>query len=181
MKDRALAVPLALLVAMAAVAMAVPVGAATIVKIGVMDLQKALNATTDGMAAKETLKRRHEGKQGQIDAMKAELDAMEEKLKSPVLSEEAQAELKEKYLRKRGEIVEFVALAKEEEEKENQQLSGRILEGLVEIAREIARAEGYTVILERSSAGVIFAEDTLDLTDRVVKQYNQKNPGGGTQ
>jgi len=163
----------------AAAAFMVPEGhAAAIVKIGVLDLQRALNATTEGMAAKETLKSKHSAKQEQIDAMKAELDTMEEKLKSPVLSQEAQNDLKEKVRAKKGEIIEFITEAKEAEEKENQQLSGRILEGLVTIAQDIAKAEGYTMILERSSGGVLYAQDTVDLTDRVVKQYNSKVQSG---
>jgi hypothetical protein len=61
--------------------------------------------------------------------MQAELVSMEEKLKSPVLSEDAQAELKQKFREMQGELIEFVGRAKEAEEKENQALSGRILEG----------------------------------------------------
>ncbi len=154
------------------------VAAASIVKIGILDLQSALNATSEGMAAKETLRRKHLAKQEEIDAMQAELVSMEEKLKSPVLSEDAQAELKQKFREMQGELIEFVGRAKEAEEKENQALSGRILEGLVDIAREIGQKEGYTVIFEKSSSGVIFAEDTLSLTERVVKIYNEQNQGG---
>ncbi|TNF47298.1 OmpH family outer membrane protein, partial [bacterium] len=113
-----------------------------------------------------------------IDAKKAELDSLEEKLKSPVLSEDAQAELKQEYVRKRTEILEFVNIAKQEEEKENQALSGRILNGLVEIAREIAVQEDFTIIMEKSSGGVIYALDTLDLTERIVKIYNERSQSG---
>jgi len=164
-------------------AFAIPgqVGAAAIVKIGIVDLQSALNATTEGMAAKESLRQRHLGRQEEIDAKKAELDSLEEKLKSPVLSEDAQAELKQEYVKKRGEIIEYVNIAKQEEEKENQALSGRILNGLVEIAREIAAQEDYTIIMEKSSGGVIYSLEALDLTERVVKIYNEQSQAGETK
>ncbi|UCF31688.1 MAG: OmpH family outer membrane protein [bacterium] len=151
---------------------------ASMVKIGVIDLQKALNATSEGQAAKETLRRKHQVKQDEIDAMQAELASMEEKLKSPVLSEDAQADLQQRFRRKKGELLEFVAKAREEEEKENQALSGRILDGLVGIAREIGKRDEYTIILERSSSGVVFAQDVVDLTESVVKIYNEQNKGG---
>jgi Skp family chaperone for outer membrane proteins len=164
-------------------AFAIPgqVGAAAIVKIGIVDLQTALNETTEGMAAKESLRQRHLGRQEEIDAKKAELDSLEEKLKSPVLSEDAQAELKQEYVKKRGEIIEYVNIAKQEEEKENQALSGRILNGLVEIAREIAAQEDYTIIMEKSSGGVIYSLEALDLTERIVKIYTEKSQAGETK
>ena len=152
--------------------------AATMVKIGVVDLQGALNATTEGLAAKESLKRKHTAKQEEVDRMKADLDLMEEKIKSPVISETAQAELKEKYKVKRADLIEFVTLAKEEEERENQLLSTRILEGLVKIALEIAATDGYTLILEKNGSGVVFYDDTMEITEQVVKIYNERYQAG---
>jgi Skp family chaperone for outer membrane proteins len=110
--------------------------------------------------------------------MKAELDLMEEKIKSPVLSETAQAELKEKYKATRAQLIEFVTVAKEEEERENQLLSTRILEGLVKIALEIAAADGYTLILEKNGSGVVFYDDTMEITEQVVKIYNERYQAG---
>ena len=151
--------------------------AASMAKVGVLDLQKALNATSEGLAAKERLKKKHEVKQEQVDAMKAELDSLEEKIKSPVLSEEAQAEFKDRYNRKKAELIQFIAAAKDQEEKENQQLSARILDGLVEIAREIAGKEKFTLILEKSGSGVIYFVDEMDLTERTIKIYNERFRG----
>ena len=148
--------------------------AATMLKVAVVDLQGALNATSEGIAAKETLKKNHQAKQEQVDKMKADLDMMEEKIKSPVISEEAQKELKASYSRKKSQLIEFITLAKEEEERENQQLSSRILEGLIKITREIAKAEKYTMILEKSGSGVVYFEETMDLTERIVKIYNER-------
>ncbi len=152
--------------------------AAAMIKIGIIDLQGALNATSEGLAAKETLKRKHMAKQEEVDRVKADLELMEEKIKSPVLSEAAQAELKERYKIKRGQLIELVTAAREEEERENQLLSTRILEGLVKIALEIAKAEGFTLILEKSGSGVIFYEEPMDITEQVVKIYNERNQAG---
>lgn len=155
--------------------------AASIVKVGVVDLQSALNATSEGLAAKETLKKKHMAKQEQVDKMKAELDTMEEKIKSPVLSEEAQTELKNKYRQKKAKFIQYVTLAKEEEDRENQQLSTRILEGLIRIAQEIAETDNYSIILEKSGSGVVYFEDSMDITDRVVKIYNERYQAGEGQ
>jgi len=156
-------------------------GAATMLKVAVVDLQGALNATSEGLAAKETLKKKHLAKQEQVDKMKAELDTMEEKIKSPVISEEAQAELKDKYRQKKAQLIEYVTLAKEEEDRENQQLSARILEGLIKIAQEIAKTDNYTIVFEKSGSGVVYFEDSMDITERVVKIYNERYQAGAGQ
>lgn len=155
--------------------------AADMVKVGVLDLQKALNATTEGLAAKENLRKKHEAKQKQVDAKKEELDSLEERIKSPVLSEEAKGQLEQEYMRKRSELIEFVQAAKEEEEKENQQLSAQILEGLVGIAREIAEKEKYTLILEKTGGGVVYFQPDMDLTEEIVKLYNERFQGDSRQ
>jgi outer membrane protein len=155
--------------------------AASMLKIAVVDLQGALNATSEGLAAKETLRKKHMAKQEQIDKMKTEIDSMEEKSQSPVLSEEAQADLKEEIRRKKAQLIEFLRLAKEEENRENQEASSRILDGLIEIAREIAEAENYSIVLEKSGSGVVYYLADMDLTDRVVKIYNERYQAGAGQ
>ncbi|UCG38846.1 MAG: OmpH family outer membrane protein, partial [bacterium] len=109
-----------------------------------------------------------------VDSMKDELQALEEKIKSPVISEKAQSELKDQYRKKQAELIEFVTQAKEEEERENQVLSARILDGLIDIAREIAEKEKYTIILEKTGGAVLYFEEGLDLTEQAVKIYNER-------
>ena len=151
--------------------------AASVMKVGVLDLQKALNATSEGLEAKERLRVKHEEKQSEVDDRKAELDSLEEKIQSPVLSEEAKAQLEKDYRKKRADLIEFVTSAKEEEDRENQKLSARILDGLVNIAQEIAKKENYNLILEKSGSGVVYFDQEMDLTDRVVKIYNERFQG----
>jgi outer membrane protein len=175
---------LALIIAVAGISLTLSTGnimAASMLKVAVVDLQGALNSTSEGLAAKETLRKKHLAKQEQVDKMKAELDTMEEKIKSPVLSVDAQTELKEKYRQTKAQLIEYVTLAKEEEERENQQLSARILEGLIKIAREIAKAENFTIVFEKSGSGVVYFEDNMDITDGVVKLYNERYMAGEGQ
>jgi len=175
---------LTLTIAVAGLSLVLFVGngmAANMFKVAVVDLQGALNSTSEGLAAKESLKNKHLAKQEQVDEMKAELDSMEGKIKSPVISEEAQAELTEEYRVKKARLIEYVTLAKEEEDRENQQLSSRILEGLINISREIAKADNYTIVFEKSGSGVIYFEENMDITDSVVKIYNERYQAGEGQ
>ncbi|MGD8353001.1 MAG: OmpH family outer membrane protein [Pseudomonadota bacterium] len=155
--------------------------AASMLKVAVVDLQGALNATTEGLAAKETLKNKHLAKRQQMEKMKAELETLEEKIKSPVISKEAEADLKEKYLNLRAQYVEFVSQAKEEEERENQKYTARIVDGLLKIVQEVAAAENYSLVLQNNVNSVVYFEESMDITDRVIKIYNERYQAGGAQ
>jgi outer membrane protein len=56
------------------------------------------------------------------------------------------------------------------------QLTKRILDRMRDILQRIGRADGYTIIVEANEGGVIWAQPSLDLTDRLVTEYNS---GGG--
>lgn len=155
--------------------------AASMLKVAVVDLQGALNATSEGLAAKEALRKKHMMKQERIDKMKADIDSMEEKSQSPVLSKEAQADLKEKIRQGKTQLIEYLRQAKEEENRENQEASSRILDGLIKIAQEIGKEESYSIVFEKSGSGVVYFEAGMDITDRVVKIYNERYQAGAGQ
>jgi outer membrane protein len=70
---------------------AAPVAAADDDKIGVVDIDQALNSTEEGKAAREELSRKQREAQGKLEPMVERFKAMQEELKSKrfVLSEEA--------------------------------------------------------------------------------------------
>jgi len=47
------------------------------------------------------------------------------------------------------------------------------------IVRGIAEAEGFTFVLDRNESGLIYAPDSLDITNEVVRKYNAKYAAGG--
>jgi Skp family chaperone for outer membrane proteins len=49
---------------------------------------------------------------------------------------------------------------------------GKEIEKIVE---KMAQAEGYTIILEQGTVGLIYYNNALDITDRVTKAYDAAN------
>lgn len=152
--------------------------AATLVKVAVVDMQKAINSTAEGMAAKEAIRQKFQQRSEQLESMKAELAAMESKILSPVVSEEALADLKERYSVRKGELEEFYKRAQLEMRQEEQAVVERIYQGLESVVKEIGAREGYTVILEKGTAGVLYQQEGVELTDQVVRLYNEKAQKG---
>jgi outer membrane protein len=54
------------------------------------------------------------------------------------------------------------------------QLLNEIQKQVFEIANKIGEKEKYQIIVEKKTAGIIFYQDELDITDQIIKQYNLK-------
>jgi hypothetical protein len=53
-----------------------------------------------------------------------------------------------------------------------------LFDKMTAIVREISETEGFTVVLEKS-AGVVFAQPSLDITNELIRKYNQRHPSAG--
>ena len=89
-----------------------------------------------------------------------------------VLSREALQERLEAYQKAFVELqTAYVEYQRELAQKEGQ-LTKRILKRMQELVRPMGQTDGYTVILERNEAGIVFIPSNLDLTDRLIQEYN---------
>ncbi len=148
-------------------------------KIGYVDLQRAIFGSTAGKEARRALDER-------TDKLKKDLERKQEELRSAqsefvkqsaVLSTEARAE-KERDLQRRMRDLERLKQDSEDElNRRDAELSKRILGEVREIVRQIGGKGGYTLILERNAAGVLYAASGVDLTEEVIKVYNASKPG----
>src|SRR5207253_103133 len=67
-------------------------------------------------------------------------------------------------------------MQKELSEKERE-LTSKIFQKMEGIIGEIATAEGLTFVFDRN-AGLVYAPPSLDLTNDLVRRYNDKYPSG---
>ena len=153
-------------------------------KIGVVDLQRAINETEDGRQAKRRLKKLFDERQKSLDAKQQSLKAQKDSLErqQEVLSEDALRKKVEKYQQDLMELQnEYVQYQQELSQKEAE-LTGKILEKMQAILRRIGQSEGYTLIIEGNEGGVVWVPTNLDLTDILIQKYNtqaKKGSGGG--
>jgi outer membrane protein len=151
-------------------------------KIGIVDLQRALNEVDEGKAAKALLKRDFDDKQKHLDGKKAEFDKLQGELEKQavVMSEPAKKEKAGDLDRRARELQGlFVQLQKDLSERERDATKG-IFDRMAVIVQEIAEADGFTVVLEKG-AGVVYAPASLDVTNELIRKYNARHPstGGG--
>jgi outer membrane protein len=146
------------------------------VKIGYVDMQKAIQTTDSGKKAKKELEKEFNEKKKQLQDKEKDLKKMSEDLekKSMVLSDEVkqkkQMEFQEEMLKYR-ELVGKSQLAIQERERS---LTQPILERLRGIIGDIGEKDGYTVILEKAENSVLWAPKKIDLTDRIIAEFDKK-------
>jgi outer membrane protein len=143
-------------------------------KIAVVDLQRAINETEDGRKAKDRLKKLFESRQQGLDKKQQDLKKLKDELDTQknVLSREALETKVESYQKLLAELQQvYVEYQRELAEKEGE-LTKSIVERMERILRRIGQSEGYSMIVERGEAGVIFVPTNYDLTDVVIQRYN---------
>lgn len=148
------------------------------VRVAVVDLQEALNETDDGRQAKRRLKTLFRRRQKALDAAQNKLKQMAEDIEKQkaVLSREALQARMEEYQKALIELQSQYMEYQQELATKEAQLTKRILDRMREILQRIGRADNYTIIIESNEGGVIWAQPSLDLTERLITEYNS---GGG--
>ena len=93
--------------------------------------------------------------------------------KSMVLSDELkmqkQGELQQEMMKYR----ELVGKSQMEIQKRERELTMPIVEKLHSIIEDIAKKDGYSFVLEKNEQSVLYADKQMDLTDRVLKEYEK--------
>ncbi len=167
---------LATVVASAALFLGVQVAKAD-VKIAVVDMQKALQTVDAGKKAKSQLEKEFNEKKTQLQSEEESIKKLTEefKKKNLVLSAEAQgkkqAELQEKIMKYR----ELVGKSQMEMQKRERDLTEPIIGRLRGVVEEVAKGQGFTMVLDKNENSVLFVQPKDDLTDEVVKTFNKKN------
>jgi outer membrane protein len=151
------------------------VGAHAEQKIGYIDMQKAIQGTTTGKKAKSDLEVEFNKKKKDFEKKDADLKKMGEDLqrKKAVLSEEAfqkkQAEFQDEMMKFR----DVVNKSQLEIQKREGELIAPIVEKLRGSMEKVAKEGGFSMILEKNQNIVLWAQNDLDLTDKVVAEYEK--------
>ena len=55
------------------------------------------------------------------------------------------------------------------------EFTSKILKDLEEIIRKLGETEKYSLILEKSQAGILYATPAIDITDKVIASFNDSS------
>jgi outer membrane protein len=141
-------------------------------RIAVVDTQRAVMETEDGLRAQATLKKLFDSRQKELDKKQKELQVEREALEKQK-DTLAQAEMQkriEKWQQAMNEVQSvFVEYNRELQKKQNE-LTQPIVQKTVAIIRRLATKDGFDAVIEKQAAP--YFRSDLDLTDRVITAYN---------
>jgi outer membrane protein len=146
-------------------------------RIGVVDIDQAISATTEGKAAREELARKKREAEGKIQPMYEKYQALEEDLKQKrfVLSDEALFQKQLDLAQMRNEIENKGKELEGQLQLDAKRLEGPLQKKLVDVIEGAGKEAGFAIILSRGSPGLLYAREALDITDLVIKKYNGKS------
>jgi outer membrane protein len=143
------------------------------VKLGYVDLQKALNLSDAGKAAKEQLAIKQKKYQEELNSRQEELKKLRDELEKQgkLISDSARASKERDYQQKAKEYERFVKDANDDLGAKDNELTKQIVEDLEKVIQEYGQKNGYTFIFVRNES-MIFADDKADVTADVLKIFN---------
>lgn len=149
-------------------------------KVAVVDLQKCITDSIEGKKIYNELKAKKDGMQKVIDDKQNELLKLNEVLEkqSMMLSMDAKEDKAKEFDRKKREFKYLYEDLTEEMRKAEAEARKKAIEDLESVVQSIGKKEGYTLMLERRSSGIMYFDGAIDITDKVIKLYDQKRGGG---
>ncbi len=143
-------------------------------KVGVVDMQRALNECDAGKRARDQVKAKFEKAQDQLKRQREDLDRRRQDYdkRAVVLKEEERRNL-EKDLESRG--LEFKRKYEDfqrELKETDSELTSGIVEELYGIVRDYGAKNNFSLVLEASNGALLYNDKTTDITDEIIKLHN---------
>jgi outer membrane protein len=144
-------------------------------KIGYIDFQKVLNESDAGKKAKADLEIIVKSKQTTIDEKGKTIEKSKADLEkqASVLSAEAKKSKEDELEKMLREYQRLVQDSQTEVKKKELELTDVIIKDIRQIVEKMGEEGGYTLIIERTGGMVLYSKKDIDLTDAVIKKYNQ--------
>jgi len=144
-------------------------------KVGYINLQRLVNESNMGKAAKANIEKLRQSKQEEIDSQLKEIQDLKALLEKngDLMGENNKSEKVEKLQRMYKNYKRMVADAKEELANEDSKLVSTILEKADSVLKQVAKKEKYSIILKDPDA-IGYLDPKVDITDSVIQEFNKK-------
>lgn len=146
-----------------------------LVKIGFADVQKIIIESNEGKKAKKQLEDFHSKRQKEIDAFQEEVMKLEMELQSQrfTLNEEALDRKEQEVQRKKVDLKRLVEDSERELDNMEKKLFKEIKDDVDRIIKQIGESEGFTIIFGNTIGSVLYFNPAIDITYKVIDQYNR--------
>ncbi len=146
------------------------------VKLGYVDMERVVNESQAGIVARHEFVAYMKKKKAEADKRKKDLMTMKQILQKQgaLLSEDVRIQKEQEYQQKVREFQLFLKNMRDDARTKEMEMSKKIIRQVMKIVFSYAKENGYAMIFEKSRSGLLYAADSLDLTDTIIKIYNQE-------
>jgi outer membrane protein len=139
-------------------------------KIGYVNIQRAVGESKSGKAANEKFTVEAGRIRDDIMKEKESIESAAEMLQkqSAMLTEDVRRSKELDMGRRQRDFERMVEDQKAELQLKEAQLTGEILEQLIPKVRDYGKKHGFSIIFERSERVLLYANQSLDLTDKII-------------
>ncbi len=151
------------------------------VRIGSVDIQRAISESQAGRKAREKFQGQVKKIEGDLLKEKQEVERLKNDFdkKGALLKDEERMSLEKELQRRAVGYQRSMQDSQQELRQRESEMTGEILKDLEKIVAEIGRSEKFTLILERSQ--VLYSDQGVDITSKVLELYDSRGPGKVTK
>ncbi|MBW1659401.1 MAG: OmpH family outer membrane protein [Deltaproteobacteria bacterium] len=145
-------------------------------KLGYVDMEKAVNESKAGKEARDKFLKYMKKKRAESEKKKKELTSMKQILEKQgaLLAEDVRVEKEREYQKKVREYQLYLKNLRDDARTKEMEMSKKIIREIQKVIFSYAKKGGYAMIFEKSRSGLLYAPDSLDLTDTIIKIYDQE-------
>jgi len=149
-------------------------GIAAELKFGYVEIQRAVSESAAGKQAMERFAASVNETQQDLLKEKEEVEKLGEIIQkqSMMLTDAVRREKEKEFLRRQRDYERRVKDSKTELQIKEAELTNEILEDLLPIINTFGKENGFTIIFEKSQQILLYADGSLDLTDKIVALFD---------
>ena len=159
---------------LAVITMAMAMPAAAQAKIAVIDVQRVVTESDPGKEVMQKLRVLSDAKAQEGQALQQKMAALQDQFNKQrfTVSEQRQAEMSKEIEDIQIEIRRFQDDAQRELQEAQRRELGGLEERILPIINQVGVTEGYTLIFNKFQSGLVYADEAVDVTDRVIQMFN---------
>ncbi|MBI5782660.1 MAG: OmpH family outer membrane protein [Gammaproteobacteria bacterium] len=145
--------------------------------VGFVDVRKVLLESKIGKKNKAEFEKMIKEKESTLNKEEEKLKAMQEAFqKDQLLMTDDQKKAKQKAFQEKADAYQnMVKDAKQEIGKKDNEYAAKSMADIRGIIADLAREMKLSLVLEASESGLLYAEEGMDLTPKVIEKYNAKS------
>jgi len=149
--------------------------AAAQTKVGIVNSQKAMVDTAELKKAQLDMEAKYKPRIDQMTQIQKDLASLQAQLQSGKLNQQGQADVTAQGQRKERDLQRIQQDVQEEQDRDRNDILGRILGRMKEVVTKLAEAKGLDVVID--AANTFYYKAALDLTAEATAAYDKAYPG----